>query len=109
MKKTTDFKSNIRRLIKATILVFCAVVFTLGIFAVSREFIAIMIMVVSAAVAIITLFHKQFYAVLCKIRQYRFGRILIYTVIACIILATLYTAVISFLMLDAMSNTSPDV
>jgi uncharacterized SAM-binding protein YcdF (DUF218 family) len=80
--------------------------FAAGVFA-SRGRVAIMTVATSAVVASVTMFHKQLLAALSKIRKNRIGRITVYAMTACILLAVVYIAVISFLMLNAMSGAPP--
>jgi len=108
MIKAANSRFIVRKTIKTTILVLCAVIFIMGVFLANRMFIVIMTMAMSVTVATVTLFHNHLFLFLKRIRQNRIGRIVVYTTSACIFLTVLYTIVISLFMLSAMSGNPPD-
>jgi len=108
MIKVANHKFIVRKIVKTTILAVCAGIFFMGVFLANRAFIAIMMIAMSVMVAAVTFFHNHLFLFLKRIRQNRIGRVLVYTVSACMFFTILYTVVISLFMLDAMSNDPPD-
>jgi len=109
-----NYISKVRTVVRLALLVFCAILFVAGFVVlnmsihVSTAFISIVTIVGSAVFAAIILFHKQIIALLKKIRSNRAGRIMTNIMIICVVLAVLYVAVISVMMIVAINTSPPD-
>jgi len=108
MIKVANSRFIVRKIVKTTMLIFCAGIFIMGVFLANRMFISIMMMAMSVAIAAVTLFHNSLFLFLGRIRQNRIGRIAVYTTSACILFVVLYAVMISLFMLSAMSDSLPD-
>jgi uncharacterized SAM-binding protein YcdF (DUF218 family) len=104
----------IKNLVKAIVLIFCALVFALGTLLIivgihiSTNFLGVSLIAFSTTLAFIVLFSRQIVALLKKIREKRVWRIVINVVVIGAIAVLLYIAVISIMMIIAMNTSPPD-
>ncbi|MCL2248771.1 MAG: YdcF family protein [Oscillospiraceae bacterium] len=104
----------IKNLVKATILIFCALVFALGTLLIivgihiSTNFLGVSLIAFSTGLAFIVLFSRHIVTLLKNIRKRRAWRIVINAVAIGVIAALLYIAVISIMMIIAMNTSPPD-
>ena len=94
--------------IRIMLLALCAVVFGMGVFAVTHRQSAFMAMGVSAVCAALTVLWTRLKVLFAKIRSRRSGRIVINSIAAFAFAAVLYAAVISGIMLVAANRAPSD-